>query len=493
MKVMLIQPSIRIRRNEVFGVTPPLGLGYLAAVAEENNHKVKILDSLVEGYHNKRNWDEEGYGYLGLNKKEMYHRIESFKPDVVGITVPFTLMYQNALEAAFAVKEFDQDVPVMVGGTHVSADPESILKNDNIDYAIIGEGEKTFKELINYFEKDLEINSIQGVAYKINNGEVNVNTHREYITDLDSIPFPARHLMDTEEYIKISESHGPLNRKRYTPMITSRGCPGRCIFCSIHCVWGYKWRSRSVENILEEIEQVIQRYNVKEIHFEDDNISLNRERMKKICEAIIERGLDITWTVPNGIFVNTLDRELLKLMRDSGCYQLNLGIESGNENIRKNVIGKHISTEKIKKVVKEGKKQGIWMHGFFIIGLPEETIREIEDTLKFSREINLDSANFFIATPYPGTELYKTAVSQGYIKDMDYEKLRTMDAILSTENFDPNKLLKLQKRAYKEFTQNLIKREINPINLVRRLSNIRSRDDLSFYYRKGKRLLNIFK
>jgi magnesium-protoporphyrin IX monomethyl ester (oxidative) cyclase len=277
-------------------------------------------------------------------------------------------------------------------------------------------------------------------------------------------------------------------------MITSRGCPGICVFCSIHSVWGYKWRARTPENVVSEIEKLVNEYKIREIHFEDDNLTLSKLRMAKICDLIIERGIDISWTTPNGVAVQKLDLDLLRKMKKSGCYQLSFGIESGDPYVLRNIIHKPISLDKVRRVVNWSKNLGIWAHGYFVIGFPGEPSKSIQRTITFAKETDLDSASFFIATPYPGTPLYKSASSKGLLKNgFDLAKLRTMDATIDTEYFKAKELTEIQKRAYLEFMKYRLKREIVNGYIIIRFFKIRSLNDIAFWIQKVRRLIQVFR
>lgn len=419
--------------------------------------------------------------------------MERFSPSLVGITCPFTLMDEEMRRVASIVKSVDPNIRVVAGGAHPSSMPEYVICDPNIDFVVVGEGEKTFIELIQAIDQIMGLSDVKGLWWKIN-GKIIENEKREFIKDLDGLPFPAWRLLPVEDYIKIGQVHGGRKRKRYLPMTTSRGCPGRCVFCSIHSVWGHAWRARSPENVVDEIEEMISVHKVEEIHFEDDNLTLSKSRMEKICDLITGRGLDITWTTPNGVAVNTLDEDLLDKMKRSGCYQLNFGIESGDPYVLRKIIGKPLNFDKIQKVVNYSKKIGIWTHGFFVIGFPGETRQNISRTISFAKNVDLDSANFFIATPYPKTPLYSLASSKGLIKnDLEPMKLRTMYASMHTEYFEDKELLDLQRRLYFEFIKHRIKIEILHGYCIGRLFKLKSRDDLSFILQKISRVMRIVK
>lgn len=491
MNVLLIQPPITVTKGEIFGITPQLGLAYLASVAEQDGQHVKILDTIVEGYSSR--FHENGLTRIGLEWDAIKKEVEKFNPDLVGISCPFTLMDKEMRTVAFLVKSVKPSVPVVVGGAHPSSMPEHVIRDPNVDFVVAGEGEKTFLELINKIVEGASFLDLKGLWLKVD-GKIRRNERRELIMDLDLIPFPAWHLLPIEKYLQVGQAHGSHKRKRYMSMITSRGCPGRCVFCSIHSVWGYEWRARTPENVVDEIEKLVTEYRIREIHFEDDNLTLSKRRMAKICDLIIQRGLDISWTTPNGVAVNTLDLDLLEKMRKSGCYQLSFGIESGDPDVMREIINKPISLDRIRKVVSWSKSLGIWTHGFFVIGLPGESAQSIQKTISFAKETDLDSANFFIATPYPGTPLFSIASSEkSFRNDLDFLKLRTMDATMNTEHFKAKEMKQLQKKAYLEFMKYRLKREIVNGYILVRFSKIRTLDDVKFFMRKIIRFIHIFR
>lgn len=489
MKIMLILPPLIVQEKEQYGVTPPLGIAYIASVLKKNGYEVILLDCIVEGYEAPEKRNE--YIHLGLKWDEIEKRVREFAPDIVGISCIFSMMFPEAIKVAEIVKSIDTNINTVMGGAHPSSVPYDVLSNKNIDYVIIGEGELTFLELVRSIEQKIyTLSEIDGIGYK-KDGVLTLNPRTRFIGNLDDIPLPARELLQMEKYYSIGESHGGLKRNRYASLISSRGCPGNCLYCSIHTVWGRQWRPRSPENVLDEIEHLMKNYGVKEIHFEDDNLTFDRERARLIFQGIISRSLDITWTTPNGVAVWKLDRELLRLMKQSGCYQINLGIESGNEAVLRKIIRKPLKLENVKDIVKEIREIGIWAHGFFILGMPGETKKTMMETIDFAIELNLDSVSFFVATPYPGTKLYELCKEQGYIKDYDMRDLRVQSSMISTDEFSADELHELQALAYRRFMFHTIKREIMPWNILKRLMQLKTVDDVHFMYRKVSRLIKV--
>jgi len=247
-------------------------------------------------------------------------------------------------------------------------------------------------------------------------------------------------------------------------MITSRGCPGKCVFCSIHAIWGKKYRPRSVDNIIREIKQIVNAYQIEELHFEDDNLTFDKERARDLFTAIKQEIPDLRWGAPNGIALWTLDETLIKLMAESGCRFVTLAIESGNQRVLKEVIKKPVKLERIKHIISMMKKNRIRADGMFVIGLPGETIAEIEETIDFALKLDLPDISFFIATPYPATELYDNCKEKGLLSD-DYTLAGLQvhkRAFINTDEFSAEDIIRLRKEAIDRFLISRLKQ--GPVN-----------------------------
>src|SRR3990172_610260 len=492
MKITLVNLSMWVKKKEFYGVTPPLGLCYIAGMLEKEGYNVNIIDGQVEKDKDEA-VEKNGFIRVGISIEGLSKLIARSAPDIIGLSCPLSIMWEDVSKLSRLLKNDSPNSFQVLGGFHPSAFPQECLRDSKVDCIVIGEGEITFLEVVNRISQKQNPFNSNGIAFINENGVPVKNQPREHIKNLDLIPFPARHMIDLEKYIKINKSQGGQKRYRYTTVITSRGCPNDCIFCSVKVVWGRGWRARSPENVVEELEELKNKYKINEIHFEDDNISLNKKRMNRLCDLIIEKDLDMTWTTPNGIAVHTLDKELLIKMKKSGCHQLNFGIESGNEFILSSVIRKNLRLAKAREVIAWTKEAGIWAHGFFVIGFPGETHKMIQDTLNFANTSNLDSAFFTIATPYPGTELFDILVSMGKKIDRNsFLKLRSMDCAVGTDFFTSEELVELQKAVYKNFFIYRFYKEMNPINIIKRLKDIDSKDDINYYLKKVTRLEHIW-
>ena len=484
MKILLIKPPLDLFDFEVASIVPPLGLAYIAGFLEKHGYDARILDTIAED--TKPKHIKDNLYHWGLSYEKINEFILKEKPDVVGIGCLFSSQFRNSMIVAKYAKNAGSIV--VVGGTHASANPEELLKSGYIDYVVLGEGEETVLELVKKLEKKKSVMDIDGLAYK-HRGKIHVNQKTKYIKDIDTIPMPARHLLPMKKYLELGSGHGPsIMKTPCTTVITSRGCPFNCVFCSTHNVWGKNWRGRNAVKVVDEIEEVVKKYNVKEIHFDDDNISLDRERMEQICNEIIERGLKIKWCTPNGIALWSLDKELLALMKKSGCYKLSFGLESGDKEtlkfIRKPLQNLDIVREKIGLV----NSAGIWTQGFFIIGFPYEPLSSIHNTMNFAADIDLDFASFEIAAPLPGTDLYRIMRKENMVNEIDWEDIRLRHVDMKTKYFSTKELVKLQKQVYLGFFKRRLFGYLNPIKAFKRLKRIDSLDSLRFIARIAKRV-----
>jgi anaerobic magnesium-protoporphyrin IX monomethyl ester cyclase len=452
MRVCLINPPrIQPKAWGKPNVFPPIGLAYIAAVLEKT-HEVCIIDAPTEGWRNLQDADRATYR-VGLSNTEIADKVKRWSPDVVVIEIPFSGWSKTAFEVASAVKGINKDIISVLEGQHPSARPEDCLANPNVDFVVMGEPENTIFELIGAVGKGtLNLKKIMGIGF-VKNGVPVFTSPRPLLEDLDSLPFPARHLLPMAEYyaaVKENPLRGEIN-KPWTIMITSRGCPYNCVFCTHHIVWGRKWRGRSPENVVDELQHVIKTYHVKQIDFLDDNMTLDRKRMENICDLIVKRGLSIEWFTPNGVRADTLDEKLLRKMKESGCKKIRVAPESGVQRVVDQVIKKNLDLRSVERAVVLCKKVGIKVGCFFVIGLIGETKEEIEETIKFAyklRQLGADSFIFSIATPVYGTRLYEQAKRGGFLREcFSDEALAAVEPLIETPEFTADELRELFARA----------------------------------------------
>ena len=455
MKILLINPP-----GKTSFIAPPLGLMSLAASLRNSGHSPEILDYLIEDF----------------NQDSLFKNVQKF--DLIGIT-SVSPHINNALNLAHLIKENFPNKIIVLGGAHASLLPqETIQNNPFIDFLIRGEGEKRIIQLIEYIQGKRKLKELDGITFKKDNKIINIQP-KEFIQNLDNLPMPAYDLIPFKKYSSYLQS-------QFQPtitMLTSRGCPFNCIYCS-KPVFGSSTRTRSPESILKEIIFLKENYNIKEIIFYDDTFTLEKERIIKLCELIIENNIKINWKCETR--VNSVDQKLLNLMKKAGCYMICYGIESGNQKIL-NILKKGITLEQIEKAIDITKKAKIKILGYFMIGIPEETKENIKETIAFAKKLNPDYAQFSIATAYPGTELYQIAEKQGKItKDFSsgFYALTKQKKIISLCNIKPKILQKYLKGAYYSFY-------FRPSYIIQRIYNIKSFDDLIYNLKGLKSLLKI--
>lgn len=413
MKVLLLKPHLTSLSPTHMPPFEPIGLMYLAGFLRAHRKNVSIFDASVGGEF----LDNDGFIKHGVTEDVLKNEITRINPDIVGISCMFTIHSKGAHDVAKVVKDISKDILVVFGGAHASALPQIVLRDNNVDIVVQGEGEQTLLELTDSMEKgDGVPTDLPGTVTRVN-GKIKQNQTRPFIEDLDRVPFPARDMLDMKPYYyeKYQIEHSV-----YPPrasMVTSRGCPYNCNYCSIHTLWRHKFRSRSPNNVIEEIEYLKKKYDIKEVAFMDDNISFDRERMLSLCDELINRKVNIKWSTPNGIAIWRLDEEVLEKARASGCYKLTFGIETGSLSTQKFIRKNYIDLERTKRLIKYCNKIGIWTLSAFIVGFPYETKEDIEDTIRYSIDCDTDMATYFIATPYPGTDLYEIYKKEGLLPE----------------------------------------------------------------------------
>lgn len=489
MKILLISPPIEIlkEKGEFISIIAPLGLAYLAAVLEKEGHEVKILDCLALSARNPTKIKRGKHIFIRYSPPNSFIKkyIKDFQPSLVGISNLISPTEQETIKLAKTIKKIFPNTLTVLGGSNATSRAGFFIKIPEIDFVVSGEGEETLSELIKQIPNK-KYNNIKGLTYKDSRGKVSFNPPRPFIQDLDKLPFPAWHLLPMEEYLNHQPAGIFVKRKRTITMITSRGCPNACLFCTNESMWGRVWRKRSVENVMKEIHILINTYKAQEIQFIDNNISVLKDRFINLCHALKKEK--ITWIPSGGIAVLTIDPNVIKLMAESGCYAIQLGIEHGDLDMQKR-IGKIVPLEATKKLVRACHKYGIWTHGNFVLGLPGETVDSAQKSLEYAINADVDSVSFFTALPTPGSRLF----DQLDFKKIDLKGLRFYISDAQCSDLPPAVLKNMIKDFFRKFLVFKIKRELNPINLFTRISQLRSFDDIRFYFIMLKRFTEIEK
>ena len=426
MKVALVNPAQVTRYPQT-----PMGLALIAAVLEKEGHQVTVVDANV----------------LRLQPEGVVYRVTD--ADVVGLTA-MTPTVNTAASIAHYIKQTNPNSTVILGGAHAILLPEETLATiPEVDVIVRGEGEETIIDLLRALEHKQPLSKIQGISYR-QDGKVISTDARSAIVDLDSLPFLAYHLLPMRGY----RPHPPHGRALpFAAIITSRGCPYRCSYCS-KPVFGDNYRGQSSKRVVDEIAYHKRKFGIKEFAFYDDVFTLDKQRAYAIADEIIERGLKIDWTCETR--VNLVDKELLRYLKQAGCYSIAYGIESGSQEIV-NTLNKDITLEQAEEAVSLSREVGLQTIGYFMIGSPGESPETIRQTIQFAKNLKLDFAQFSITIPLPGAKLYKLYIDGRKGESIPWESFvyadfnKSITPIFESNQLNKDDIQKWIKRAYKEF------------------------------------------
>lgn len=426
---------------------PPMGLAYTAGFLEPHDIECKIVDA------NLFKFDED----------KVFNIIKNYNPDVVGISYNVVSVHE-AINISKMVKE-NLHKHVILGGPSSAGNPKFILENSKADCVVRGEGELT---TLNLIKSNFDLKNVSGILY-LKKGKLIQNPSQPVIEDINTIPFPAWHLLP-----KLSLYKNRSRRYPIAPMVTSRGCPYACTFCGSAKTG---WRYRTAENIVSEIELLVKEYGVKQIDVLDDNFTLLERRANDVLDEIIEKKLNILITFPNGLRADRLTPELIKKMKKAGVYRTGIGIETGDEKIMDN-IKKYLELDRVRESIKLLRKEGIVVFGYFLFGLPGDTKESMQKTIDFAKEVNPHWANFGVTTPLPGTELYRDLVKAGKIKEENDDTITSgyyaiKEAYFDTDAVTKDEIMIYQKKAWREFY-------FRPHKIIDLLSTIRSWRELEW-------------
>lgn len=416
---LLVEPPAQSAIQDSIGAAGIPSSAYLAPMLRKEGEKVQIEDAPT----------------LNHNLDDIKKKIKGFHPNYVGITA-MTATVPSAYDVARTVKELDSDIKVVMGGPHPTFLPERTLEECSaVDIVVRGEGEKTIQELAG----GQDWSDIKGITYR-EKDEIVENKERSLIEDLDDLPFPAYDLVPMDRY--------KVDGVRYSTIMTSRGCPFNCIFCSSSRVFGKKWRAKSPERVLEHLKLLVHDFDVHEVEFLDDTFTLNKSRAEKICDLITEKGLNISWSCSSR--VDTIYETLAEKLKEAGCHTVYIGIESGVQKIL-DTLKKGINIEQVKNAVKTVKDAGLNTVGSFILGAPGETRKQMEKTVEFAKDLGLSLAQFTVFTPYPGTKAWDMAKEKGLLLTEDWSKYSVLDPVMKHSEMDVEELKNFMRKAYLSF------------------------------------------
>ena len=402
---------------------PPLGLMYVAAALEKAGFEVQMLDNYL----------------MKQSTEEVQQLALKLKPEIVGITCG-SATYKKCVETAQAIKQVLPNCKVVVGGWHASYMPDSLLETPEIDYAVMGEGEAAITQLAGYIMKGDLVGAagVAGVASRSKGG--NVKNPPKFLSNMDEIPFPARHLLPLEKYDRTIEF---LKAKPADVMSISRGCTFNCGFCETKKLWGNICRSFSPQRVMAEVQDLVTKYGTKGIYFINDNFTLKKKETSEWCDLMIKSKLDLEWVCDTR--VDLVSEELLEKMASAGCKTIWFGVESGSQRILEK-INRHITLEQTENAFKLCRKKGIQVACSFMLGMPGETKEDLQASFRFAEKLDADWCQFNIFIAYPDSPLYREMLEKNMYTRLD-------DFLLSvkTDEFDYDALLAIQKQFFKDF------------------------------------------
>lgn len=426
-----LNPCLPFNTSHPQNNTPPVDIGYCASILDKNGYRTSFIDILE---------------LLKIKKLSIFiNSVKRLKPDIVIIHTTTTTA-KLAIDLAMKIKS-ELNIPIFSMGQHPTAMPETFLYNGSpIDVCIIGEADITTLELVKTFQKNGKIESLDGIAFFNNQKNMVVRTHkRELVQELDTLPFPKHDFFINGGYY-VYYPIKTMEKIKTGFILSSRGCPYKCLFCSptLRVSYGAEYRSRSPKNVVDEIEYLASRYGVNTIYFIDDDFTLDRKRVHGICDEILERKLDVKWAIQSR--VSDIDKNLVRKMKKANCSTFCFGVESGSSRILK-LLRKEVTKDQIRKAFKIVKNMGLLTVGFFMIGCPTETYEEIEETFQFCKELQPDLIQLAFFTPYPGSPAFEEIGEK-----IDFERYSHYnDIAFNFSEVSEEKLRELQKKFYKNY------------------------------------------
>ncbi len=462
MKILLVQPPF-LEKN-ITSVIKYAPMGLLALAAYLRGKKPDILLEIFDAN------VQDNYSLEDIIKYVL-----SYEPHILGLS-SMTINIKSALTIAAEVKKNKPNIIVVFGGIHPTVEPKSVLAHPAVDFIVIGEGEITCDELLKNIDKPEKYALIDGLGYK-ENGQPIINKRRDLIKNLDELPIPAYDLIKIEKYRSPYTSRTP-----FVSVIRSRGCPFRCIFCGVQNMFGRIYRVQSPIRTIKEIDYLTNKFKVREIGFKDSEFVINVNNVNELCDRLIEKKYDLIWSC--NARVNTTDFTLYQKKHQAGCHTISFGVESGDEEILKN-LKKDITLKQAREAVSAAKKAGIKVSVNFMLGNPGETKETIAKTIKFAKDLKPDYVNFGFATPFPGTELREVALKNNWLIDKDPTAANYLKLSMNATNLSNDELGKEVNKAYFQFY-------FRPSYLLKRLTMLNNKDELVTSLKGLKVLLRSF-
>jgi len=437
--IALIAPQVIGAKNQVRKAVPPLGIACLAATLEEKGYNnILLIDAVAEDYSNKVILeDNPDFIKFGISNENIIEKIKRFKPDLLGISSLFSSQSECAFSLAKAVKKYFPELPIIMGGNHVSNTARKIMQEENsVDFVIEGEADYSFVEFVEKYFGGKDYHQVSGLVWR-NGNEIYSNPKTSVIIDMDKLPFPAFHLYDMEKYFEIGMPHNPfVKSNRVGSIITSRGCPQDCYYCSVPGYLGHRFRAMSSKRVIEMVQKLVDRFAIKELQFLDDSFTTNYIRVIEIFEGI--KHLDLRISFPNAIRADLpKDREkrlkMFKVMGSAGVSQVGFSAEHGDQDFLNNVIGKRLDLQELIVSCDMAHEAGILVHANFMMGFPFEKAGNRQRTIDFARKLDADSFSVSLVAPFPGTTLWDIVEKNNlFVDSFDINRM-----VLSRVNIKP--------------------------------------------------------
>lgn len=495
-KITFITPNVIGSKTQARRVQPPLGIACLAGVLDEYGFKnMQIIDSSAEGYNNIKDLDD-GFIEFGLDDEDVISKLAKFKPDIVGISALFSSQFGCAERLGKEIKNKFPNTILVYGGIHASKEYREILKkNDFIDYILSGEADYTFTLFCNLYEKKENLNKCPAACYYDKKNDRVVKNHEPPGLDMNELPLPAWHLMDMEMYWDIGMPHNPfMKSKEFLTIMTERGCPEKCYFCSSANFFGNSGRFRPLdpEKAYDMVKYAVEKYGVKEIQIEDDTFTLNSKRVVEFCKKI--KKFDLRITLPNSIRADApknLERrlEMFKYMAEAGFEKLGISAEHGDQEFLDKVIGKRLDLNEIVNSIDLAHQAGIMVHTNFMMGFPFEKKENREKTINFARSLKSDSFSVSLVAPLPGTKLYEIVKKNNlFMPNFNVSRIVYDVVNIIPDDISPKDLLSLVKKLNSELNAMALKN--NP-ELIKHYELIKNKNikDRKYQFKENKKLI----
>lgn len=449
--------------------TPPLGLAYLAANLLQNGYEVQVMDILAEGYKNEM-FKNQSIRY-GLSTEEILARIEKAKPDIIGISVLFSFLIMEVFELCKTIKEHFPEIPIVLGGQHPSGAPEDVMKCDSVDFVLVAEADQSVVLLLESLNGRLPRSEVPNLYFKEQGDIQNTRSKNTPIIQgsgwsyynlskanipykIDDLPFPAWDLFRLQDYWNsdVRIGGGDVIRKKHLVMITTRGCPYACYFCTSPLMSGYRgYRMRKNEEVVREIEWLVSRYGIEEIAFLDDNFFVSKPRVKKLLKLIAKKFPNMLFHVPGGTEVNALDHEMIDLLAEANFFKVLIAIEAADQGVQNSLIDKKVKVDRVPETIEYLKKKGIETRALFMIGFPGETRDQIQKTVDLAKSLDVDDFYISIVTPLPGTPVYDECLQKGlFVDGFNVNKHRYSAAQIKLPDTTPDELEQIRRDVWHE-------------------------------------------